>query len=269
VGLQRIFYKKKGSSVLTNFSNFFGHLENRYKYNMPYARKRIVRRSRRGRRGRVAKKTKRVIRQVVNRTLRSNLEVKSYMYGATEASLTTLTVGSFGNVFTGIAQGVANNERLGNKIRVLGIQIRGAYNNNSTVPVFVRHSMLRMVDRALPTSTTDFFLGLTGGTVDTADLLGTSPTVMRPFSPLFVAKSYWNKVYTLYSSASDKFVTRFSRFIKFGRGLTVQYNNTSSTVGNITPNLAFCQWACESQNDLGAGVTVESTYQIRIFYTDA
>jgi len=235
---------------------------------MPYARK-SRRRTFRRRPYKGNKNFKKRVQSIAKSVVSKNLEVKSYMYGATEASLTTLTVGSFGNLFTGIAQGTANNERLGNKIKVIGIQIKGVYNNNSTVPVFVRHALLKMVDRALPTSTTDFFLGLTGGTVDTADLLGTSPTVMRPFSPLFVSKSYWNRVYTLYSSSSDKFVTKFGKFIKFRRGLTVQYNNTSSTVANITPNLAFCQWAVESQNDLGAGVTVESSYQIRIFYTDA
>jgi len=211
------------------------------------------------------------LKTVIHREISKRHEVKSFLLAATESKINTLTVGTFTtNVLTNIAQGVGVNQRIGNKIKLIGMQLKMILNNNTTTPVMVRAAILRMYDRAQPTTTTDFFQGTTGGTVDTADLLGTTATMIRPWSPIFVQSQYMNRVFKLGANTgdTDSAVKTVSKFIKFRRGITCKFNDSSSTVGNITPCIPFCLWGTETQNDLGAGVDVEYTYQIRLFYTD-
>lgn len=213
-----------------------------------------------------ARKVQRVIKRTIPRP-----EVKSVMLTGLEQTLSTLTGILPVSITDAISQGTTSITRIGNTIRLIGIQIKYQLQNNATAPCFVRTSLIKYNDRVTLTTATDMFLAASGGSADIADLLASSATVMRPYDKVFVNKVYHDKVHSLsaYSGEATYSTRTYSRFIKFPRGLVITYNGSSNTIANTTPYLAFIAYSTDTGNDTGAGTTTEMTYQIRVFYTDS
>lgn len=234
------------------------------------ARKRTLRRKAYRARRRVRKGTRKVIQRAVNRALKSNLEVKRYVSTATEQAVSTLTQGTnWVQPFVNISQGLNSYHRIGNKIKVIGLQMKNFFNNNSTTGLWMRFVVLRILDKTVPGSTSNIFATNVNAEDNFSGVTGIA-TMMRPIHPAF-AKVVYNKVFKLTANSSEgaSAYKRLYKFIKFPRGLNIEYNSSGTGVSNSNAQYVIGCWTAEAPEDVGAGNTVEWTYEMNVFYTDA
>ena len=239
---------------------------------MPYARKTGLRRKTFRKRRMGAKRSTGLIKKVVNRTLRSHLEVKKLQMVGTEVNVTSISPGTAANWFDpfgSIGQGTGSYQRIGNKIKVIGLSLKNMFNNNSTTQLWCRFAVFRCVDRANISTTSNIFESGTGGNADFSAISGIQG-IIRPFN-LGNVKPVFQKVFKLSANSGEaaNSFTRLNKFIKFPRGLEVRFNSTSTGTTNVFPLYQIGCWIAESPEDLGIGVTCEWSYVNTVYYTDA
>ena len=212
------------------------------------------------------------IRKVVNSTLKSVIEVKRLEHVGTEVAVTSLASGAAGNwfdPFSNIGQGTGSYQRVGNKVKIIGIDLKNFFNNNSTTQIWLRFVVLKCYDRAAAGTASLFFESGTGNTTSITSLNGIQ-TMLRPWHPAQV-KPIYDKVIKMSANSGEAAhsFTRLNHFIKFPKGLIIKYSGSSTGIGYSEP---FYQIGCliaEAPEDIGAGVTCEWSYCTNIYFVDA
>lgn len=237
---------------------------------MPYARKRTIRRKTYRRRPGVRKTTRKVIKKVVDRTLRSNVEVKRYMSAQTETVMASSTPGvNWIQFATAISKGTASDNRIGDKVKIIGIKVDFYLVNNTTYPAWVREAFIRLTDKEIIGDTTPILMGTSNQGTDIKTTAGMA-SIMRQFHPVTVSSVYRNKTYKLSgnNSVDATHVRKLRFFKKFPRGLNVTYNPTALGALYTQPNICWGLWCADAAEDANA-VTIELSYQYTIYYTDS
>lgn len=236
---------------------------------MPYARKRTLRRKTYRRRPGVRKTTRKVIKNVVDRTLRSNLEVKRYMSAQTETTMTSTTPGvNWLQFATAISKGTGSDNRIGDKVKIIGIKMDFYLINNTVYPAWIRDCFIRLTDKEVVADTTPILMGTSNQATDVKTTAGMA-SMMRQFHPTSVSSVYRNRVYKLPGNGSTDamHVRKFRFFKKFPRGLNIKYNPSALGALYTEPNICWGIWCADAGEDANA-ITVEISYQYTIFYTD-
>lgn len=233
-----------------------------------YARRK-VNRSRRTRRG-IGKKFAKKVKSIVHRALRSNVEVKKYMSAQVETTMSsTLPGNNWLQYAAAITKGTGSENRVGDKIKIVGIKMDYYLINNTNYPAWVRECFIRLTDKEIVNDTTPILMGTSNQTTDVKTTIGMA-SMMRQFHPTSVSSVYRNKVYKLPGNTSTDatHVKKVRFFKKFPRGLTIQYNPLALGALYTEPNICWGIWCADAGEDANA-VTVEISYQYTIYYTDA
>lgn len=239
---------------------------------MKYTRRRVYRKKRPTTLTKGKTFAKRV-RRIANQALKNKVEVKRWTSGTMETSVNTLTQGTNWIQFAQpITQGTGSYNRVGDKIKVIGIQVKGYIYNGTAVPIWMRHAMLKSADKGALSTGSAIFMG-TASNQETDFTTETGmKCILRPFHPTAITKVYRDKVVKLApndSTAGGQNFRRFSFFQKFGRGLTVRFNSASTGTANTEPNVQWGMWCAEAPEDVSTGVNLEVSFQYTVFYTDA
>lgn len=239
---------------------------------MPYVSRKKYRSRRRTRRP-VGKKFVKRVQKITRKVLQSNLEVKRYMMSAVEQKVDTLVPGATTNwlqPIVNIAQGTHSYDRVGSKIKVIGLQFKNFFHNNTTVPIWIRMVLLRVPAGTTMGPSSTLFMNTLNSEANFTAVNGMN-SMMKPIHPAF-GKVMFNKVIKIIPSVatgeSSGFI-RYNRFFKFPRGINVQFNESGVTAGNLNTQLVFGVWAAEAPEDTTTGSTIEWTYECNCFFTDA
>lgn len=211
------------------------------------------------------------VRRIVNKVNSKNTEVKRYMSSGLEQTMSTATAGvNWLQLGSAISRGTGSDNRVGDSIKIIGIKFDIYLHNNTTTPTWVRHCLIRPSDKAVLDASSLIFMGTSNQTTNLSTLTGMA-SMLRKFHPNTVSKVYKDRVLKLVgTSATDgNFYRKISFFQKFGRGIRLTYNASSTGAVNTEPNLAWGIWSAEAPEDTISGSTIEYSYQYTIFYTDA
>lgn len=203
------------------------------------------------------------IRQVVRSQLRP--EVKCNTRGIDEASLSTLSQTPSAFSFCSIAQGTQDYERVGNKIKAIGLRLSGILYNNTTTTNYVRMLVLSQQNPETDMTSTSTNILDTNAITSISSIPGLN-TIYSPVNKLTYQVLY-DKVIKLGSSSSvDGGQTyHFKKFIKLNK--EVIYVG-SSGVDCTRNNIRLLVWAAEAPDDVSVGVAVELSGYCSMYYID-
>lgn len=209
------------------------------------------------------------IRRIVRQTIARNTEMKTREY--LPSSVGNFPAGNFSSIsygtssivaglFSGIAQGIDENQRIGRKIIVKGVHIRFAIQGNDAF----NHVRLMLVS---PKGTMNYDTFASQSAFTQAIMNNTAPSTTQYLSPIDtnVFNVHWDRVYTTYPrETSDGVFTSvpflIKKFIKFNKPVTWTVGNN-----NQAQNEVFLVGISDSVAIGHPGVI---TGFVRVFYTD-
>lgn len=220
--------------------------------------------------GAVSNAVKKYVRKVASKT---RPEMKNNRSTFVESTLlnTAAVATSFlwSEQMGGIAQGPERFNRIGNEIYLHGHHSKGSYNNNGTVPVYVRRLILGYTTGiSTGTGSVELF-DTTDGTGSTITATGnTMGLITQPINKNQF-KVYSDKTIKLSpSTATDGTQTKmYNYFQKFG-GKKVKFEG--NTNGLLGANWRFAEvWlVAQADNDSAAGSIVEQSGSRATYFTD-
>lgn len=218
---------------------------------------------------------KKQVRSIVRKELKKDVEVKYVELHANEVPINVLGAATVANL-SQVGQGSGPYERVGKKVRNIGIHIRGVLNNNSTVTQFCRMAVVQSKDQADINPAT-LIMASTG----TGPATGATATDQ---SGGYTAGSVLSGLDTIYYKLSDAKVNVLSQWtMKLGSSNTLDGSNASifnkflkskrtleySGTGNATciKPIYLVIWAADASDDALSG-NLELNYLATIYYTD-
>lgn len=211
--------------------------------------------------------TSKNLRRTVKKVVRSYLkpEVKKITKTQTEQNLNTLSQNPYALSFTAIGQGTDDYQRVGNKVKAIGLNFAGFMCNNSSVPALVRILVLNQQnpETDMTSTSTNIF------DVNTITSISSLTGVGVMYAPIDKNRYQvlYNKVIKCAATgASDGGnIVQFKKFIKLNKELAYDSSSTADCVKN---NIRLMAFAAEAPNDVGAGTNVEFTAYGTLFYID-
>lgn len=213
-------------------------------------------------------KSSKAMKSLVRKTVRTYLkpEVKQMTRSIDEASLNTLTQTPSAFSMCVIAQGTNDYERVGNKIKMIGLHINGILYNNTTTTNYVRMVVLNQQNPETDvTSTSTNILD-----VNTITNISSIPGLNSIYAPInkLTYQVLYNRVFKLGSSSSTdgSQTTHFKKFIKLNKEIVYVGSSGSDCTRN---NIRVLVWAAEAPDDAALGVVVELSGYCSAYYIDA
>lgn len=209
------------------------------------------------------------VKKQIKREIRKNVEVKFYGQQWDEASVSTLNQDPSGHLrnMTTISQGVDKINRIGNKIHIIGLHVKGMLRNNGSGTNYLRFVAL------IPKNVID--------TVDTLDStlledpngsdvpVTTGATGLNAMYYPINKESHvvlMDKVFKVSAANVDGSDSRqFNMFKKLNRNAI--FTSTSAT--SLRSNQVLCAiFAAEGPDDTSTGVFIEFHASARLYFTD-
>lgn len=198
-----------------------------------------------------------------------HVEVKRDLDGFSE-QIVTASVTPYLNYEPLIAQGTALNQRVGTKIKMIGIQLRTMFHNNSTLTQTVRCLVLGCnSDTDTTPATMELFKDIsTAGAVTTIQTSGTSWGNMLYRINDRKFKTYFDKVFTLGSvnSTDGKNVRILRKLVRLNT--VINYEGNSTGVGNQSHRFIILYLTSDPGLDTSGG-SIEITGNHFYYFTDS
>lgn len=205
----------------------------------------------------------RQVRSVVKRYLKP--EVKRVQRSLDEQSLNTLNQTAVAFSHSVVAQGTDQHQRVGNKIKAIGIENRIVMKSNATMTTYVRVLTIcqQNPEVDITSITTNLFED------NTITNINTEPGLNAMYLP--VNKERYqvirDRVYRLSptgaADGSDTVMRRY--FIKMSKPIVYDSSSASDCSRNNIRTIFICS---EAPDDVGAGAVVEISGITTLFYTD-
>lgn len=219
-----------------------------------------TRRRRRATSKRVPLATKRYIRKIMPKP-----EIKQMWTHVNENALNTLSQGFF-DYMPAIATGVSSIGRIGNTVKLNGIHLRGALNNNSGSESYARCVVIQYDGRQDPA--VGFFRNAQSNTCAAISSINGLDAIYYPVNKMdFIVR--WDKVFKLGGSTSNSSATctrLFSKFIKFNK--IINYHSAATGIAGQDWMYAVIWIAADANDDTTTGTTVEVSYLHRMYFSD-
>lgn len=204
---------------------------------------------------------------IAKRVLNKNTETKRRWQGLNEVGLTHVDNALFYDA-TGITQGTAINERVGNEVRLSGLHFKGVLNNNYDGVNFVRMVVFYGKDQMNFDSSVGIFQNSAGSLVSTLSQTGLN-SIYYPINKTRCQVLH-DKVYRLApaitngeSPATSKF---FNTFVKLhGKKITFAGNDTGADSADHRLHVGL--WVADGRDDFPAS-RVEVSGIITTYYKD-
>jgi len=212
---------------------------------------------------RVAKPTKAIVRYV-NRALERKLERKTRYVELNEVAMNTVTQ-LYAYDPIEIAQGITTGERIGTEISLKGIHVKGFMRNNAIETVYVRMVLLKSQYDSNITAASTIFQDNVGGEVGLASGLN---CLYQPFYRGKIQPIWTRMIKLAPSTSTDGNEVRFlNKFVKLDQ--KIKFSSSSFGAGLTKPRYHLLFILADAADDTGLGSTVESSFTMRTWYTDA
>lgn len=208
------------------------------------------------------------IKAYVKRQL-PKVEEKCKTASADEVAMDSLSPQYYIQELTSIDQGTTRATRIGNKLTVKKVNIRGAMFNNSTRDCFTRHLLLKCAGDVTVSTIGEFFDAGNGAIGDLLTINGLNQIYTRINPVKF--KVLMDKTVRISGTATGDSgaATIFFKHQKaLGRGLNIQYENNTVGEYNQDWRLVYVVLLGEAKDDsIGGGM--ELSFQADTYFTDA
>jgi len=222
------------------------------------------------------------VKQYVKNQMRTNTELKRYE-AQDQEKLEGLTASATVPMFTHnvllLAQGTASNERIGNEIRLQGVQLKGMFNNNTTLTTYVRIMIGYYIGNAELTSPVSEIVSLfkdnLGNSVS-AQIVAAAGAKNYALMTTPTHPEFWHPLYDKVlkigpNTSTDGNNTRlFNKFIKL-HNKKVIFDTLSGTTGAgySTPRLQVIRIYTDAPQDSSTAQTLEYSGLSQVWYRDA
>nr|UTM74973.1 capsid protein [Tick-associated circular DNA virus] len=219
---------------------------------------------------------KKQVRSIVRTELKKNVEVKYVEQHSNEKTLNVLGSALVINM-SNIDEGTGPFQRIGKKVRCIGLHVKGIVNNNFAQTNFVRFALLQSKDQN-PIDTTKLLFSSKGPTTGDAtlpDLSGgyAGGTILSGLDTIYYklsdAKVNVLKQWVIRIGAgndpSGKGAIMYNHFVK--RKMDMIYNDTTGT--SALKPIYLVIWTADANDDGPVGALVEVNQLATTYYTDA
>lgn len=197
------------------------------------------------------------------------VELKCKTESADEVAMDSLSPQYYVQELTSVVQGTTRATRIGNKLTVKKVDIRGAMFNNSTRDCFTRHLLLKCAGDVTVSSIGEFFDAGAGAIGDLLTVNGLNQIYTRINPVKF--KVLMDKTIRISATAAGDSGTAtifFKHSKALGRGLNIHYENNTSGEYNQDWRLVYVVLIGEAKDDsIGGGM--ELSFQADTYFTDA
>lgn len=215
-------------------------------------------------------KVPKAVKSYVKKAVRVNTELKRYV-APVVIEQNELTVGLWNKDIISIPEGTGPNERVGNEIRLQGVQLKGVLTNTVAQPIYVRMIVGYPRDDEPLTNLSLIFKDIDGlGT--SASALGTTPSSLNILMTPTLSREFtslYDKVVKLAPNTSpDALNTKmYNIFIKLhNKKCTFPF---TSGINGANPRLSAFFMYCEANQDYVSPLTVEHSFLYQTWYRDA
>lgn len=197
------------------------------------------------------------------------VEMKSLWYHHNEVALNTLNQG-YNAYGPNIIQGTQSWNRIGNKVNLGGLHIKGIIKNNATTENYVRMLVIGYDGVRGTSILNELFRADQVGATGAMSTINGLDAIYFPLNKVDI-KVYRDKVMKLGgdgAGTAGSNTRMFSEFIKFN-GRKIEYKGALTGVGNQNWIYSILFIAAEASDDTTTGQVVEMSMLERLYFKDS